>query len=65
MSSTEYRKRRQALSDELERLRAELAAGSPEQHESILENIKRVEHQLDDLEVDQRNRSSMDADSEA
>jgi hypothetical protein len=65
MLSAEYPKRRQALVDELEGLRSELAATSSEQQESILENIKRVEHQLEDLEIDQRNRSSMDADSEA
>lgn len=65
MSNVRFEERRAALNRELERLEDELAATPLEERQPIADEITRVEAELRDLAVDQRNRSSMAGGSEA
>lgn len=57
--------RRKQLNDDLRRLEEKLATTSGIERASVLAEIKRTKRGLDELEVDQRNRMSMDGGSEA
>lgn len=57
--------RRRKLNDDLRRLEERLPTTSGIEHASVVAEIKRVQRGLDELDVDQRNRMSMDGGSEA
>jgi uncharacterized small protein (DUF1192 family) len=65
VSDVRFEQRRASLNQELERLEDELAATPLEERQPIADEIGRVEAELRDLAVDQRNRSSMAGGSEA
>jgi hypothetical protein len=65
VSSARFEQRRAALHRELQRLEDQLSATPVEERGPIADEIERVEKALNDLAVDEQNRSSMDGGSEA
>ena len=65
MSNVRLEEQIAALNRELERLEDELSATPLEERGALVDEIARIEQELSNLAIDQRNRSSMDAGSEA
>lgn len=65
MSAEQPAKRHATLEQARERVQRELATENGTSRELLQQELKEIDRQLREIELDQYNQSSMDADSEA